>query len=142
MLHTKTTLLSLSFFVSILSYSQSGFPGFGAFDAEEIKLKKCSFDPEADAIILLDKAVADYDDQYRLVTERRIRIKILNEKAVDRANIIIPFYSGDIEFLSKIEAYTFNFDESGNPSVLIVDKKSIHTEKTTKNFSLIKFAMP
>src|SRR5688572_1137905 len=143
MLHTKTTLLSLSFFVSILSYSQSGFPSFGAFDAEEIKLKKCSFDPEADAIILLDKAVADYDDEYRLVTERRIRIKILNEKGIDRANIIIPVYTkDDIEFVSKIEAYSFNFDESGNPSALVVDKKSIHTEKTTKNFSLIKFAMP
>ena len=143
MLHTKTTLLPIFLFAVTISYSQMEFPAFGVFNAEEIKLKQCSFDPEADAIILLDKAVANYDDEWRLITERRIRIKILNEKGIDKANIIIPFYSKDeIEFLSKVEAYTFNYDESGKQSVLAVDKKSIHTEKTTRNFSLIKFAMP
>ena len=138
----KTTVFVIFFFIYTISYSQSEFPAFGSFSAEEINLKQCSFDPEADAIILLDKAVVTHDDDYHLVTERRIRIKILNETALDRANIIIPFYNkDDIEYLSKIEAYTFNFDGSRQTSIQ-VDKKSIHTEKTTNYYSLIKFAMP
>ena len=140
---TKTTALLSFLFVCAVSYSQSEFPEFGVFSPEEINLKQCPFDPEAEAIILLDKAVVTHDDDYHLITERRIRIKILNEKALSRADIIIPFYhKDDIEFLSKIVAYTFNFDESGKISTLQVDKKSIHTEKTNNYYSLLKFAMP
>ena len=65
---------------ALVSYSQMEFPEFGSFSDEEKKLKQCSFDPEAEAIILLDKAVVNYDDEYHMITERRIRIKILNEK--------------------------------------------------------------
>ncbi len=116
---------------------------FGSFSAEEIKLKQCSFDPEAEAIILFDKAVVNHDDNYQMITERRIRIKILNEKGIDRANIVIPFYHKDgFEFLSKIEAYTFNSDASGMQPGLVVDKKSIYTEKQNSYYSLVKFAMP
>ena len=50
------------------------FPAFGNFSKEEISVKQCSFDPEADAIILLDKAVANYDDDQRLIIEIRVRI--------------------------------------------------------------------
>jgi hypothetical protein len=139
----KTIALILGFLVSVISYSQMDFPGFGNFSAEELALKQCSFDPEAEAIILLDKAVVNHDDDYHLITERRIRIKILNEKGIDRANIIIPFYHKDnIEFLSKIEAYTFNYDEPGKVKTLAVDKKSIYTEKQNAYYSLVKFAMP
>src|SRR6187397_1095825 len=114
----------LTFFISVVTYSQMDFPEFGKFTAEEISLKQCSFDPEAEAIILLDKAVVNYDDDYHMITERRVRIKILNEKGLDRANIIIPFYhKDDFEYISKVEASTFNFDESGRQSNLVVDKK-------------------
>src|SRR4030095_8017280 len=120
----RTTTIFLSFLLSLASFSQMGFPEFGKFTAEEISLKQCSFDPEAEAVILLDKAVVNHDDEYHMITERRIRIKILNEKGIDRANIVIPFYHKDnIEFLSKIEAYTFNYDEPGKVKTLAVVKK-------------------
>src|SRR4030095_1526719 len=134
--HTKATLLPVFLFVFTISYSQTEFPSFGSFNAEEIKLKQCSFDPEAEAIILFDKAVVNHDDNYQMITERRIRIKILNEKGIDRANIVIPFYHKDgFEFLSKIQAQTYNYDGSGIPSVLLVDKKSIYTEKQNSYYS-------
>jgi hypothetical protein len=69
------------------------FPEFGSFSDEEKKLKQCSFDPEAEAIILLDKAVVLHDDDYQMITDRRIRIKILSEKGISRADIVIPYYS-------------------------------------------------
>ncbi len=139
----KPTILITILLISKLSYSQIEFPAFGAFSTEEINMKQCSFDPEADAIILLDKAVVNYDDDHRLIMEIRVRIKILNEKGLEHANIILPFYHKDeIEYISKTEAYTFNFDASGRPSNTPVDKKSIHIERTTNYYSQVKFAMP
>ena len=138
----KTTTLILSFLFSVISYSQMDFPALGSFSADEISTKQCSFDPEAEAIILLDKAVAGYDDEYRLITERRIRIKILNEKGFDRANITIPFYSkDDFEYITRIVAYTYNF-EGNHQSSIAVEKKSFYTEKTNSYYSVMKFAMP
>jgi len=140
---TRITTILLSFFISLSSFSQMEFPGFGKFTAEEISLKQCSFDPEAEAIILLDQAVVKYDDEWHMITERRIRIKILNERGLDRGNIIIPFYSKDgFEYLSTVQAYTFNFDANGMQPGLVVDKKSFHTEKKNNYYSLLKFAMP
>jgi transglutaminase-like putative cysteine protease len=106
-------------------------------------MKKCSFDPEADAIILLDKAVVYHDEDYQMITERRIRIKILNEKGIDRADIVIPYRSKDaFENISKIEAYTYNFTETGQQTSVPVDKKSIYNEKRSVYYSIKKFAMP
>ncbi|HEX6847084.1 MAG TPA: DUF3857 domain-containing protein [Chitinophagaceae bacterium] len=139
----KATFFIFTFFLRSVSYSQMDFPAFGSFSGEEIELNHCSFDPEAEAIILLDKAVVSYDDDYHMITERRVRIKILNDRGIDRANIIIPFYHKDgFEFVTKVEAYTFNFDKSNTPSMLAVDKKSIYTEKQNTYYSLVKFAMP
>jgi hypothetical protein len=72
----KTAAILFSFFISLVSYSQMDFPAFGDFSADEKNVKQCPFDPEAEAIILLDKAVVTHDDDYHLITERRIRIKI------------------------------------------------------------------
>ncbi len=140
---TKTTALLLFIFICSISWSQSEFPQFGDFSAEEMSVKQCAFDPEAEAIILLDKAVANYDDDYHLIIERRIRIKILSDKGIDRANIVIPFYHKDeFEYITKVEAYTYNWDASKNGSFQAVDRKSIYTEKQNNYISLIKFAMP
>ena len=142
------TLLKVPLVIFILcmcsvSYSQMDFPEFGSFSDEEKKLKQCSFDPEAEAIILLDKAVVLHDDDYQMITDRRIRIKILSEKGISRADIVIPYYTkNDFENIIKIQAYTYNFNETGQQTSIAVDKKSIYTEKRSAYYSLKKFAMP
>ena len=139
----KTTTFLFSFLVSLVSYSQMDFPVFGSFSDEEKKLKQCSFDPEAEAVILLDKAVVLHDDDYQMITDRRIRIKILSEKGISRADIVIPYYTkNDFENIIKIQAYTYNFNETGQQTSMSVDKKSIYTEKRSIYYSLKKFAMP
>ena len=139
----KTTTFLFSFLVSLVSYSQMDFPVFGSFSDEEKKLKQCSFDPEAEAVILLDKAVVLHDDDYQMITDRRIRIKILSDKGISRADIVIPYYTkNDFENIIKIQAYTYNFNETGQQTSMSVDKKSIYTEKRSIYYSLKKFAMP
>jgi Domain of Unknown Function with PDB structure (DUF3857) len=125
-----------------LIYGQSSLPAFGEFTAEEINLKECPFDKNAEAVILFDDAVAEHDDDYRLVTHRRIRIKIFNQREIDRGNIRIPFYSKDkFEFIIKIRGITYTV-ENGAPVINMLDSKSIFTEKETNLYSTIKFALP
>ena len=139
----SSLLLAFLFFSYTFIHGQTDFPQFGKFSAAEIDLKECSFDPEAEAIILMDKAVVTHDDDYHLITERRIRIKILNDRGLDRANVIIPFYAKDgFEFIGKIQGYTFNFNGNTISEQVVLDKKSIFTEKRNSYYSLIKFAMP
>ena len=139
----KTTAVLFTFLIGFAASAQMDFPEFGNFTAEEIALKQCPFDPEAEAIILLDKAVVNYDDDYHMITERRVRIKILSEKGIDRANIIIPFYhKDDFEYIGKVVAYTFNYDASGRQSTFVLEKNSIYTEKRNNYYSLKKFALP
>lgn len=139
----KAPLCIFTLLICSVSYSQMDFPEFGSFSDEEKKLKQCSFDPEAEAVILLDKAVVLHDDDYQMITDRRIRIKILNEKGISRADIVIPYYTkNDFENIIKIQAYTYNFNETGQQTSIPVDKKSIYTEKRSIYYSLKKFAMP
>src|SRR5262245_11885897 len=122
MSYTKTIILLFAIFSTTISYSQSDFPAFGAFSSEEIKMTQCPFDLEANAIILLDKGVSSYDDQNRLVTIRRKRIKILNSKGFDIANITIPFYAKEnFENIGNIKAVTYNFEADGRVSSVEIE---------------------
>ena len=117
----KPILVFAFLFFSKSIYGQNEFPSFGVFSPEDINLKQCSFDPEANAVVLLDMAIASYDDDQHLLIETRVRVKILNEKGLEYANIILPYYhKDDIEYINKIEAYTYNFDASGRPSSVAV----------------------
>lgn len=143
-MRTIKQLLLLSIFLfGKKTFAQSDFPAFGSFNTTELNIKECSFDPEAEAIVLLDKAVVNYDDEYNMITDRRVRIKILKDRGLDRANIVIPFYSkGDFEYISRIEAYTHNFSSTEAQLPIPLDKNSIYKEKVNAYYSRMKFAMP
>src|SRR5258705_1144063 len=130
-------LLLLSFFFQKIS-AQSSLPPFGVYSEEEMNLKGCPFEKDAEAVVLLDEAYSDWSDNYQLVTTRRIRIKILNQRGIDRGNITIPFYSkDDFEFIKNIEGYSFYEN-----SLFTLNKKSIYTEKVNDRYSNMKFALP
>lgn len=135
-------LLFLVFIVIVPdSFAQNELPEFGTFSQAEINLKETQLDKEAEAIVLLDEAFAHYDEQYQLITDRRVRIKILNQRGLDRANIIIPFYKKDhFEFITSIAGLTYTDNEGQLVSNLA--RKSIYTENKDENYSLIKFALP
>ena len=133
------TALLFSLFIQ-RSFAQDGFPEFGFYSEEEINMKGSAFEKDAEAIILLDQAFAHYDEDYHLITERRVRIKILNQRGLDRASIRIPFYIRDaFENIKGIEGMTFTPNENAATKL---SKKSIFTEKLDDKFSIIKFAMP
>ncbi len=129
---------------TIVVYCQSILPEKGVFSDFEVSLKECKLDKDAEAVILLDEAFSDHDEDYHLVTKRRIRIKILTDKGLNWGTVTIPFYSKDkFENIIEIEGKTYNFSENGeSQKVISVSKKDIFTEKKNDRISNIKFALP
>lgn len=126
-----------------LSMQAQTFPHYGIISQEERLLKVCEFEKEAEAVYLLHEGVSNYNDEYNLITEHHVRMKILKEKGIEYANISIPFYSDDgFEFISHIEGLVISYDEHGNRSEQRLDRKSIYNKKTTKYHSEVRFALP
>lgn len=139
------SFLLITSLLPFTSYSQSfdDLPGFGEYSREEINLKKCEFDPEANAVVLMDLARSSPNDQQNLVTEHRTRIKILNEKGFDQATIAIPYYRrDDFEFISNIKGTITNYDASGHATTVDLERKSIYDVKVNEWRSEQRFTMP
>jgi transglutaminase-like putative cysteine protease len=142
----KMKLFLLPFFLLIISlencFAQDDYIDFGQCSNEELKMKECSFDKRADAVVLLDHAVASFNEDYNLITERRIRIKILKENGVERGNISIPFYSND-HFETIVNVRAVVLTPQGNDIVTnTLDKKSIFQKQVSRLYSVITFALP
>lgn len=136
-------LIILPLLCCIRAWAQPEFESWGQLSQEERNLKVCAFDSEAVAIVLIDEAVSDYNDERHLITYRHIRIKILKEKGLEYANIVIPFYAGnDFQSIDEIEATAFNFDGTNNQTTQEVDRKSIFTEPSNEFWHLKKFTFP
>jgi len=118
-------------------------PAIGNIVPEELQMKTCSFDPEAEAVILVNEAVAGYGDQYELITWHHVRLKILNEKGIGEADVSIPYYSRDnFEFISDIEGIVINSSAGGSPSLTYLDKKTIFDKKVNSFYSEKRFGFP
>jgi hypothetical protein len=139
----KPLFCCLLLLTSFFCIGQNSVPDFGKFTDEEIKLAECAFDKEADAIVLIDQASSDHDDQYRLITTRRVRFKVLKEKGIGRADIMIRYlHSDDAEFVSNVEAIVANVEPSGVVNIQKVVPSQIFRQKLNQYWSAVKFAMP
>jgi hypothetical protein len=138
----RATLILFCLAIGRIAYSQSTAPLFGVFSNDEIHLTECDFDKNAGAVILLDWAESDYDDNYQLITHHRKRIKIFHQREADQGNISISFYSKDaFEYIDNIKGVTCNI-ENGQIALSYLDNKSVFTEKEDNFYSNKKFAMP
>lgn len=136
-------LIILPLLWHITAMAQPEFKNWGQLSPEEKSLQVCAFDSEAVAIVLIDEAIADYDDERHLITHRRIRIKILKEQGIEYANVQIPYYAGnDFQSIDNIEATAFNFDGSGQQTVQEVERKSIFTQQRNAVWHYKKFTFP
>ena len=137
-------LLSLSLF------AQNDIPAFGKVDKADLEMKQCPFDAAAEAMVLFDVAevycflnLNSLTSRLSSQLERHVRIKILNNKGLDFANIHIPFIAEDnTEDIKNLSAETINLDATGNIIVTKVDKSSFFTKKMNKRYSEIIFAFP
>jgi hypothetical protein len=142
-------ILSLLFFEVVLTYAQNELPAFGKIDKADLEMKDCDFDKGAIACKLIDWGNIYYErgqegiGLFKLITERRVRIKILKDKGLSFANVTIPFYSYNNDTrITKIDGNSYNIDETGKIKITDVGKSSIYTKKINKRLSEVIIAFP
>ena len=140
----RKNILVLTLLVFFFSICKAQYFGpLGNIRREEIDLKECSFDKEAEAVVLVDEAFSNYNDQYNVLTYHHTRIKILKDKGIEHSNITIPFYRKDeFEYIDQIQGVTLNTGADGTVESVPLEKKSIYTEKTNEFWGKVKFAFP
>ena len=138
---------NIQLFITVLlfpfiSFAQE-FLDYGVVSSEEINLKECAFDKDAAAVILLDEAISDYDDNGHLFTSHHIRLKILKEKGFDAANVEIYYYrKDDFEAIYNLEAMITNFTTTGQAVTEKVSNKSIYKKTENERLGKIIFTFP
>lgn len=143
----KNYLFMVLLFASTLkSKGQDYFKKYGEISMSELSIDKCSFDQNADAIVLFDIGKSYFvknDNTYDVIFERITRIKILKESGIKFTNIEIPFYhEGDIyEKIYDLKGNTYNIENEKITTVEFNDE-NIYNETINKCWSKKKFALP
>jgi hypothetical protein len=131
---------------TLLQAQKTKLIAVGKIDKADLEMTDCDYDKGAVAYKLIDRGNLYYDrgvDFFKMVVERRTRIKILKDKGMDYANVKIPYYSrNNDQKMVNIDAYTYNLDASGNVVATKVEKSSIYTQKLSKNFTQVTIAFP
>ncbi|HEX4959014.1 MAG TPA: DUF3857 domain-containing protein [Lacibacter sp.] len=139
-----TAFILLSLFITSVS-AQKG-PSFGKIDKAELESKECAYDKSAEAECLYDYGEVNFFINGDLLTNERIiwaRIKIYNDKALDRANIKVPFFTkGNNVSISKITGYTYNINEHGEVEKTELEKNAVYRQKINEYYDEMVFSLP
>ncbi len=144
----KILLLTAILFTSVQFFAQEMSKDIGLIGEFEMNYNKSKAPQDTDAVILFDigrtKFVEANSQPFIISFTRKTRIKILDKKALDQAEIAIRFYNdgkGDTERIDNIQAFTYNFSE-GRMERKELKKENIFTEKVNKHWSIVKFVLP
>ncbi len=132
---TLMTLLFLGLFIT--SNAQPVPMKWGKVPAEDLNMTTYEADPDADAVVLgaYEMVYVNMRQEYAVSYEVHIRMKILTQEGVDRADITIPY--GKKERLTGLQAQTINQGETTK-----VSKKDVFDEEVTKTYSRKRFTFP
>ncbi|MES2773042.1 MAG: DUF3857 domain-containing protein [Bacteroidota bacterium] len=126
--------------------AQDKLPAFGKIEKADLELKTCDFDPDTEALYLMDVGevqIIENIASFNVQTDRRVRIKILKEKGIKEADIKFRYYSKDrYEDISDLSGFVYNLDDAGNIITTKLDKSLVFDKKVNEYFSEISFAFP
>ena len=133
-------------FSAAAASAQKVLPDFGKIEMADLQLKSCSFEPDADAMKLFETQEIEFDlSQYasRLRTEKRVRIKIFNEKGYKYATIHIPYFSKKrVTKFKDLSGVIYSLDSSGKINIQKLEKKDFFKEKAEDKLGVINFTFP
>lgn len=143
---TNPSILSALFILfTTSSFSQDNSFPFGQATYRDLDMVLYEKDTSAVAVVLHEfgEAYIEDDNDYNLLFDYHVKMKILKQQGVEEATIIIPLYKsgGSIEKVRSIKASSFNL-ESGSMRETKLDIKNVLVEKTNKNWDQQKFAIP
>jgi len=143
---------TIVFIILFLSFNraiqaQDNIPSFGKIDKADLEMQDCSFDPGAEAVILLDigEIEFNYMNNTGWVSESkyRIRIKVLKEKAVNMGELKLLYYAKNSrEGISNISGISYNLNANGSIEESKLESRDIYDKVIDKDYSEISFALP
>ena len=143
-MRTLLCLLFLFFYHSGLIAQK--IPSFGKIDKADLEYKECSYDKSAVAEYLINYGEVNYffsSSNYVNETSYRIRIKILNEKGLELANVRIPYYSkNNRQKIGRIEGYTYNLNEKGEVESTKLERKSVMEQRIDEDYEMSVLTLP
>lgn len=135
-------ILLISLYLQIGTFAQK--QKWGKISIEELQYKECSYDKDADAVVLYEAGELDLID-YTVGAELKvhIRIKILSDNALSYGNIRIPYYiKNSYEQVKDIKAHTINSEDGFRSEIYPVKKEDIFKVKVDKEHEEVKFTFP
>ena len=140
-----TIIFAVLFFIP--AFAQDKLPSFGKIDKADLEMKDCDFDPGVEALVLID--VGDIEFTYvsgrgwQSESNYRVRIKILKESGLHRAEIKLGYYSKDkIEYITGVNGISYNLGMNGEIEETKLEKSGIFDKSIDKDHSEISFALP
>lgn len=119
---------------------------FGKVDNALLQKQASLIDKHAEAEVLYESSEVSFSvmgGSPEIHIRNHVRIKIYNSKGLEEANISIPYYARNgMENISKLEAQTYNINESGQVAVAKLDKKSVYDVKEDSRYSKLTFSLP
>ena len=143
-------LLLISFLIVNKVSAQKKFTSeykFGNVTLEDFKPNINGLDSNAQAVVLFDKGVANYESDkeawFNVHYVYHKKIKIINKNQFALATVEIPLYKGNNQEdkIEKIEAVTYNL-ENNKIVATKMDKGSVFSDKASKNYDIKKFTIP
>ena len=142
----KTISFVCFILLSLPSFCQKKLPEFGKPDSSELQLTSCIFEPSANALKLFDIQEIEFEPSPfggKIRTEKRVRIKIFNEKGFPKASVTIPFYSNKKNTkIDELKGVIYNTDNSGKISTQKLEEADFYRDKAMEKIGLIRFTFP
>ncbi|MBU2951489.1 DUF3857 and transglutaminase domain-containing protein [Tamlana agarivorans] len=140
------SLLLIFLLATIKFYSQENYNSESyKITLGDLSSKTFKKDSTANAFVIYEFGNSYVDKtNFRLTTEKKHKIKILNQEGFDQANIVIHLYNsdgGNSENVSEIIATTYNeFD--GQVESTKLKEENIFKEVYDENHTIVKFTLP
>jgi len=128
----------------------SGFPQ-GNYEpspvtAADLQLKTCSFDPDATAMVIYDIEESDITtDLYssRMRTDRKVRIKIFNEKGYKHATVRIPYlFKRGYAKMKRLQGVVYTLNADGSVLKEELDRDDFFKNKAGEYTNIVNFTFP
>ncbi|MEM9983917.1 MAG: DUF3857 domain-containing protein [Bacteroidota bacterium] len=131
----------------ILLLGQTHKLKFGKIDEADLTLTECSFDPEAEAMVLGETSQLRFvynSSGFQYVYDYHVRIKVFNSDGYDYANGEVVVYqspSGGRERLGSVRGMTYNLVD-GKVEKVKMDKSAIYDEELSERYFATRFSLP
>lgn len=136
-------------FASVQPRAQEISAKYGKITDEEVAMTTYAPDSTATAVVLYKNGSTYYEyvnNDFRVIYDIEVRIKILKQEGAEYANVSIPYYQNDKnvgtkEIVSGIDASAYNM-ENGKIERVRMKKEYIFRERLDDNYMQIKFSIP